>query len=76
MKILITGSGGMLGQVLSPCLETHGHTIYSYPREKLDVTNFGQVLSTLSSIKGLDLVVHCAAYTKVDQAESEPALAF
>ncbi len=76
MKILITGSGGMLGQALSPCLESRGHTIFSYPKEKLDVTNFSQVTSTLSSVKGLDLVIHCAAYTKVDQAESESALAF
>jgi len=26
--------------------------------------------------KSLDIVIHCAAYTKVDQAESEPGLAY
>jgi dTDP-4-dehydrorhamnose reductase len=76
MNILITGSGGMLGQVLSPCLRTRGHKVFDYAKEKLDVTNFKQVQSTLSSIDRLELVIHCAAYTKVDLAESESKLAY
>jgi dTDP-4-dehydrorhamnose reductase len=76
LNIAITGAGGMLGQALSPCLESRGHTVNDLPKEALDVTNFPQVKEILSSIKGLDIVIHCAAYTKVDQAESEPGLAY
>lgn len=76
MKVAITGAGGMLGQALSPCLESRGHETIDLPKEDLDVTNFSHVQDVLSKIKTLDLVIHCAAYTKVDQAESEPGLAY
>ena len=76
MKILITGSAGMLGSVLSPYLRTLGHNVYDFPKEILDITDYSQVQLTLCSIENLDLVIHCAAYTKVDQAESEPDIAY
>src|ERR1700721_565552 len=76
MKILITGSGGMLGSTLTPYLKDLGHNICDFPREKLDVTDYNQVELALSSIEKLDLVIHCAAYTQVDQAEAEPDLAY
>ena len=76
MKVLITGAGGMLGQAVSPCLESRGHDTIDLPKEELDITNFTRVKEVLSQVKNLDLVVHCAAYTKVDQAESEPGLAY
>ncbi len=76
LKVAITGAGGMLGQALSPCLESRGHLVHDLPKETLDVTNFPQVSSVISSLEALDLVIHCAAYTKVDQAESEPGLAY
>jgi len=75
MKILLTGAGGMLGKVLAPCLEERGHRVKGMPREELDVTNYLQVVELLSYAKP-DLVIHSAAYTKVDQAESEPDLAY
>lgn len=75
MKILITGAGGMLGKALSSCLEAREHNVLAYPRETLDVTNYHQVHDKISSERP-DLVIHAAAYTKVDQAESEPDLAY
>jgi len=74
-RLLVTGAGGMLGQALVACLESRGHVVVAMPREKLDVTNYEQVVSQLN-LHTPDLVLHCAAYTKVDQAESEPDLAF
>ncbi len=65
----------MLGKVLVPCLEERGHKIKGLPREELDVTNYPQVLDLLTYAKP-DLVIHAAAYTRVDQAESEPDLAY
>lgn len=75
MKILVTGASGMLGRVLVPCLESRGHTVRGMPREELDVTNFLQVMDLLGA-DAPDLVIHTAAYTRVDQAESEPELAY
>ena len=75
MKVLITGAGGMLGKSLSSCLESREHKVVGFPREALDVTNFHQVLNLLSQ-ETPDIVIHAAAYTKVDQAESEPHLAY
>jgi dTDP-4-dehydrorhamnose reductase len=75
MKISITGAGGMLGKALSECLERRGHKVCGYPREVLDVTNFHQVMDRLTADKP-EIVIHGAAYTLVDQAESEPDLAY
>lgn len=75
MKILVTGSGGMLGQVLVPCLQSRNHNVRAFPKEELDVTHYGRVLETLSQ-ELPELIIHCAAFTKVDQAESESALAY
>lgn len=74
-KVLVTGAGGMLGQALVPCLEARGHEVVPQPKEQLDVTHYSQVLDVLATKKP-DLVIHCAAFTKVDQAESEPHLAY
>lgn len=75
MKVLVTGAGGMLGKALASCLETRGHKVFPFPKEDLDVTNYAQVLEKITATKP-DLVIHSAAYTKVDQAESEPELAY
>ncbi|MBX9687702.1 MAG: dTDP-4-dehydrorhamnose reductase [Candidatus Obscuribacterales bacterium] len=75
MKVLITGAGGMLGRALSSCLETREHEVKGFPREALDVTNFHQVMEVVLNEKP-ELVIHAGAYTKVDQAESEPDLAY
>jgi dTDP-4-dehydrorhamnose reductase len=76
MKVLVTGSNGMLGSTLAPYLKSRGNDIYDFSKENLDITDYSQVQLTLSSIEKLDLVIHCGAYTKVDQAESEPELAY
>lgn len=75
MKILVTGAKGMLGSALVPCFEKRGHMVKGLLRDVLDVTNYRQVLEIVELAKP-DLVVHAAAYTKVDQAESEPDLAY
>jgi len=70
MKILVTGAKGMLGQDLCPILEDNGYEVVETDINNLDITNEFQINSVLSAEKP-DIVIHCAAYTNVDLAESE-----
>lgn len=72
MRIAITGSKGLVGTALKQHLSNLGHTIDSYSKSSLDVTDFDQCYETIvRSPNPPDLVIHCAAYTNVDQAESD-----
>lgn len=73
-RILVTGSGGMLGQDLCPILEDEGFEVIETNRETLDVTDADEVIDVLQK-EIPDMVIHCAAYTNVDKAEDEPEIA-
>ncbi|MFC7394681.1 dTDP-4-dehydrorhamnose reductase [Scopulibacillus cellulosilyticus] len=68
-KILITGANGQLGQDLSYILKNRDFTVYPCDHTSLDITNQAQTASILNDIKP-GIVIHAAAYTNVDQAES------
>lgn len=70
MKILVTGSNGMLGQDLCPILEDTGAEVIETTHETMDITDSDKVNSVLSKEKP-DMVIHCAAYTNVDKAEED-----
>ena len=72
MKILVTGSDGMLGQDLVAAAEQSGHEVRACPRTRLDVTDAGAVMEGISVYKP-DAVVNCAAWTDVDGAEEHQA---
>jgi dTDP-4-dehydrorhamnose reductase len=73
---LITGAGGMLGRDLVAVLGRHGETVTALDRSGLDVTDADAVGGTLAA-SSPDVVVNCAAWTAVDDAEAreEEALA-
>jgi dTDP-4-dehydrorhamnose reductase len=71
MRVLITGANGMLGRDLQAALA--GHQVTALARADLDVTDAAAVAS---AVHGHDAVVNCAAYTKVDDAETHEALAY
>jgi dTDP-4-dehydrorhamnose reductase len=70
MKVLVTGSAGMLAKDLVPCLSKKGYEVIAPPEDKLDITDLGVVKATVDSSRP-ELVINCAAYTKVDEAEKE-----
>lgn len=70
MKILVTGSKGMLGQDLCPILEDNGYDVVETDVQTLDITNPEMVDEVFEAEKP-DFVIHCAAYTNVDKAEED-----
>ena len=70
MKILVTGANGMLGQDLCPALEDAGYTVIGASREILDITDKDNVKQVISDVLP-NIIIHCAAYTNVEKAESE-----
>jgi len=68
-KILVTGANGQLGYAIVTVLNQHGMNVVGTDRSVLDITNQDQVNQVIQSIKP-DVIIHCAAYTAVDKAES------
>ena len=74
MKILITGSNGMLGHDLTNVLEK-GHELILTTSKTLDITDKQQVIEFISHSKP-DIVINSAAYTDVDGCEDNPDIAY
>ena len=73
MKILITGVNGQVGHALM--LELCDHELIGLTRQDCDLTDLDQIKQVIDQHQP-DLIINPAAYTKVDQAEDEPELAF
>ena len=74
MKILITGSNGMLGHDLKQVL-CENHDLVLTTSKTLDITDEKQVMDVISAEKP-DVVINAAAYTDVDGCEQNTDLAF
>ncbi|MES0349141.1 MAG: dTDP-4-dehydrorhamnose reductase, partial [Desulfobacteria bacterium] len=74
MKIIVAGSKGMLAQDLIPLLKKEHETL-SFDQDEVDITDQERVLDLIGSTKP-DLVINCAAYNQVDQAETDWNAAF
>lgn len=72
--IVVTGANGQLGKELA-LWQTDWADIIGLGRHELDITNSNQCKALLERYRP-DIVIHCAAYTAVDKAESEPDEAF
>jgi dTDP-4-dehydrorhamnose reductase len=73
LRILLTGGNGQIGWELARSLPPVGE-IFASDRVSLDLANPDQIVRKVREVKP-DLIVNAAAYTAVDRAESEPALA-
>lgn len=71
-RVLVTGARGQLGQEV---LARGGAGTVGLGRGELDIADRVAVERAFAAVRP-DLVVNTAAYTAVDQAESEPELAF
>jgi dTDP-4-dehydrorhamnose reductase len=66
---LVTGAGGMLGRDLFSLLTARGEEVTGLTRDDLDITDTAAAPSAVSAAKP-DVVVNCAAWTAVDDAEA------
>ena len=75
MRIVVTGAEGMLGQALGRLMGSGEVEYRPYYLSTLDVTDRRGVEEALSR-ENPDWVIHAAAYTQVDDCESDPERAF
>jgi dTDP-4-dehydrorhamnose reductase len=66
---LVTGAGGMLGTDLVAALTARGEPVTGMDRASLDVTDAAAVTEAVARCRP-DVVVNCAAWTAVDDAEA------
>lgn len=70
MKYLITGANGQLGKELQKLLSERQLNFVAFDSHQLDITDKEKVMSIFRQ-ENPDVVLHAAAYTKVDLAEDE-----
>ena len=71
---LITGAGGMAGTDLREALALRDEPVVALTKSDLDITDSRCVAQCVDDARP-DVIVNCAAYTKVDQAESDESIA-
>lgn len=75
MKIVIIGANGQLGSDLVKIFKDTEHEIFPLSHTDIDITDFKLSKNILDNIKP-DIVIDCAAYIRVDDAEDFPEKAF
>ncbi len=68
MRIVVTGANGQLGKEIAK--QASGHELILTDYDTLDITNCFAIAAFMKAIKP-EAVIHCAAYTNVDGAESD-----
>lgn len=70
MLVLVTGVNGQLGYDVVKELTAKGHEAVGVDRAQLDITDEAAVSSYVQNLKP-EAIIHCAAYTNVDAAETD-----
>ncbi|PFG32537.1 dTDP-4-dehydrorhamnose reductase [Sanguibacter antarcticus] len=73
MRWLVVGANGMLGQDLVRLVGDRGYDVRGVDRTEVDITD---PASAAAGVAGFDVVVNCAAWTAVDDAETQEGAAF
>lgn len=73
MKVLVTGYKGQLGFDVVKALTKNGDIPVAVDIEEMDITDAESVESYISR-SGVEAVIHCAAFTAVDNAEDKVEL--
>jgi dTDP-4-dehydrorhamnose reductase len=74
MRLFVTGSRGQLGRALQRAAAAAGHEYVGYDLPELDITDPAAVYGAVAAARP-DALVNCAAFTNVDAAEKQEAVA-
>ena len=69
MRILVTGANGQLGQEFKNNVSNSDHEFYFTIENELDITKKKEILDCVTVYK-IELIINCAAYTNVNDAET------
>jgi len=72
--LALIGSGGMLARKVSEQAAANGYAVAGFDLPDFDLTDRAQVLAEMERVRP-KVIINCAAYTNVDGAESDEALA-
>jgi dTDP-4-dehydrorhamnose reductase len=75
MNVVITGAGGQLGQDMVHVCKKRDVNVHAVDSRHLDITDYQSVKKYLHE-HYCDLLINCAAYNAVDQAEEDWKTAF
>lgn len=75
MRWLVTGAQGMLGRDLMTALGEAGHETLGVDLPELDIADAPSVAAFFSTDHRFDVIVNCAAWTAVDDAETNETAA-
>ena len=73
MKLVVTGAGGGLGRAFLAQVPAH-HDVRTFAHADLDIGDHHAVMSTVLALRP-DAVLNFAAFTKVDENETDPSRA-
>jgi len=74
LNILILGQNGQVGNELKVLSTSYNYNFFFTDRSSVDISDFSQVKSFIEN-NSIDVIVNTSAYTAVDKAEDEKALA-
>jgi dTDP-4-dehydrorhamnose reductase len=69
LRVLVTGANGQLGRELM-LRSDPAYELWGFGRDELDITDLAQCRAVLEQVRP-HAVIHCAAYTAVDRAETD-----
>ncbi len=69
MRILVTGSNGQLGKEFKNNVPNSDHKFFFTDENELDITEKKEILDCVTIYK-IELIINCAAYTNVNDAET------
>ncbi|NJJ39524.1 dTDP-4-dehydrorhamnose reductase [Paenibacillus apii] len=69
-KVLVTGAAGQLGRDVVLLLERQGYEVLACDRQEMDITDLDQCSEVIGEF-GPEAIIHCAAHTAVDAAETD-----